>query len=295
MPRRQREQQRQLRRALRTALPTVAGFCIPFFGYAFILVGITAPRLLLSKHFFNHYQIQTYAADEYRERRTHYNELANQFWGMLMINVRTVPLEELHVKENDAAGPVFANIRPLANIFFRGQGHGACRGSDLLVPLRGSQFPDFNTLPREHLVTLAFSAGASRFPSYVNSILFALLPSFVIRRKLLAIAEEIVRDDILLVEEMQDKHGCVSLSDDEIFEACLLRGLPCTFNVPPEEKRKCLTNYLSMVSQVHHLIGTRGSDRTLEIGLKLFILHLPAIRFHLMQCDFARKKRHTCR
>jgi hypothetical protein len=77
------------------------------------------------------------------------------------------------------------------------------------------------------------------------------------------------------LEEDHALNGCHSLTDIEVMEACLLRGLPIT-NDPIEDQREYLTNHLKMVEHVKKQVGDEITE-----GFKLFTLHLAPLRYHL--------------
>mmetsp|Transcript_9698 Transcript_9698/g.17569 ORF Transcript_9698/g.17569 Transcript_9698/m.17569 type:complete len:370 (-) Transcript_9698:638-1747(-) len=85
--RRPQEHQRQISRDLRTTLPTVFAFLfIPGVGYAFLLLGMMFPRLLLSRQFHTNKQRWEFAEDEFGNKRCGGWEvrLNGDFWGMMM-------------------------------------------------------------------------------------------------------------------------------------------------------------------------------------------------------------------
>ena len=80
------------------------------------------------------------------------------------------------------------------------------------------------------------------------------------------------RDDRLCLEENYHLDKCRGMTDDEVREACLLRGLPVLFSY--DEMRDCLTNHLLMMDG---LLKKRGHNVPKQ-HLQIFALHVPAIR-----------------
>ena len=96
----------------------------------------------------------------------------------------------------------------------------------------------------------------------------------------------------MLIHELQNhpeaNDTMVTLTDDEVRDACLLRGLPVDLAI--EDMRSCLINHIRMVRPVHEAIfaesqaaGTTPTAQQLE-GLGLMTLHLPVLR------DYWRRK-----
>lgn len=231
IPRRQSEQQRRLLRELRlVALPLT--FCLlPVVGNAFILGIILAPRYFLSDRFLEGGHVRSFRAKEWERRRGRFGSCAEGFGE---------GVGGLVVVEEDRAGPVFGD----------------------LAPLGGWEIPDVSSMDRARLLALAQTTPLS-------SPLLHVLPHFYISYRLKSLLHDIVRDDLLLIREKHRHRNCIDLTDEEVLDACALRGLPTEMGVGKEGMdgmRECLGNYLGMVE------GWRGSSGSL-------VLYLPAIRY----------------
>lgn len=282
IPRRQQEHRRRVMQDLRMALPTALGSLLPFLGYAFIVLGITFPRIFLSRQFLTDEEIKKYAEMEYRLRLGYYFQLGEHFWNTLMINVRTLP--PIEIEKYDAAGPIPKDILVFYQVFeVNDRNENASEVQSLPLPM--GIIMHFVSIPREHLETLAFASRGSRLPAA-----YRILPSAMIQRKLRRVADDIRRDDVLLIEEEHDVDGCHSLTDSEVLDACLLRGLPVGTSVSYHEMRECLTNHLSMIAQVANTFPKFQRLSVHDTNLKLFTLHLPAIRYHLMRKEGFRRR-----
>jgi hypothetical protein len=115
------------------------------------------------------------------------------------------------------------------------------------------------------------------------------VPNAYLRKRLLSIAQDIVQDDILLIQEGQHFNKCDSLTDEEVLDACLLRGLPINTLT---QMRTQLTHHLIMVQPllqklVQETSDTDSTTRTCQQfeeyknAIQILILFLPAIRYDL--------------
>lgn len=102
-------------------------------------------------------------------------------------------------------------------------------------------------------------------------------PSWWLRGQLERTCKFICEDDAMLIEESHHANGCSSLTDLEVTEACLMRGLPITRRASSESRRLSLTNHLKMIDTVRRDPETKvDSD-----GFRLFTLHLAPIQLYL--------------
>ena len=332
--RRPQEHLRQLSRDLQTTLPTVAGFFIPFVGYSFIFLGMMFPRLLLSRQFHTEDQRNEFAMDEYGQRLGWYRELNESFWGWSgrrmpgLASTQTTTtscnnyisaesLESLSYQRMDAAGPVFSgkSLLTLYNLL-RHANHPRSNGSSTASSSPSASTekvgPCIKDLQRSHLHSLALSnnlASPILLPSTIAPyFLQACLPMPYLQHKLTTLSESIIMDDAALIEESQLYHECSGMTDQEVLEACWLRGLPVGrfvknaiaaggANVGSEVSimRKILTNHLQMMQtimayDVSSTISTGNESVSLrskgdlvrDCTLQLLVLHLPAIRYGIM-------------
>jgi len=337
--RRPQEHLRQISRDLQITLPTVAAFLlVPFVGYSFVLLGMMFPRLLLSRQFHTREQRWEFATKEYGERRAWYGRLNVDFWGSCM---RTMPdlalcrrrveftivdeqqqthhfenrgsnnaplfLEPLSYLEMDAAGPVFSkqSMYTLYNLFqCVGEGKGVA----------ASESPSIQSLQPTHLHALALSnnlASPMLLPSNLApTFLQTCIPSTYLQLKLRTLAEDIIMDDSALIEEGQLDGECSGMTEEEILDACWLRGLPVGSFAQMKGigvhgsahgregevhvMRRVLTNHLQMMeaimagpsmdtaSNVKETALLRSKRELVrDTRLQLLVLHLPAIRYSM--------------
>lgn len=92
-----------------------------------------------------------------------------------------------------------------------------------------------------HLPTTALALGfMDSFPPYFGKILAGIMPSRLLERLVNTTWEQIGQDDLLLVKEGYIANNCNGLTDLEVFDACVLRGLPLK-----DDMRDVLTKHLT--------------------------------------------------
>ena len=201
---------------------------------------------------------------EYLRRRNDLFDLGERIDKM--VDIRTLDITK---EEEDAAGPML-DLFPLYNMFLETSGD---QGGTLLPK---GKLANLDMYPRDHLVTLALASGLYQtFPDSLSGPVTRVTPSVLIRHIVRRRAQEVATDDALLLEEAYDENGCEALTEEELLEACFVRGLPVT--VPPVEMRRCLTNHLKMI----RALKQRLPNGTPTEAFELFTLHLPAIRHYL--------------
>jgi len=254
----------------------------------------------LSRQFHTTYEIEAFACIEYRQRRDSFLTLGDHFWNSIMVNPATI---KFSVARHDAAGPVI-DLLPFYKVFSdqplpdnSNNSHSDDKGS-YDIPTKPSLLSDLDSYPREHWIALAHVAGTHHsFRKELSHTLTDLSPSWWLELSIRRIGNEVYEDDKLLLEEEYDSNGCQSLTNQEVVDACLLRGLPVT--VSYDEMRQCLTNHLSMIRQLNTSLKKSNieakslnslHDDKGEEGYKLFVLHLPALRWHLREKGLIQKE-----
>lgn len=293
VPRRQHEQQRQLVEDLHVVLPLVMAWVPPIVGYLPMVLAALAPRQVLSRHFWNPYEIEMYAHHESIQRRRFFGRVAGLFWNATTNRPREPPLDVLGL---DAAGPVI-DPRPLFSGVFKASKETIYADSHTENPY-ATFLRSVDGLPDEYLVPLALASGsfANVGESRDDYLLPRLLagwcaPRRFLRYRVRRTARAIAVDDALLIEEGAHVNHCQSLSDLEVMDACLLRGLPLFRNAM--EMRQSLSNHLAMIALVHldasrqeseQQVGGRSKHRYTE-AFGLLSLHLAILRSTLCkQC-----------
>jgi hypothetical protein len=104
---------------------------------------------------------------------------------------------------------------------------------------------------------------------------------FLIKHKVTQVARDIYIDDALLLQEGHEVVSCSSLTDDEVMDASLLRGLPIADIGECDEMRTYLTNHLKIVAPLHVQRALPTSPEQIHLGKAYFTLFIPAIRHSL--------------
>lgn len=300
--RRPQEHIRQISRDLQVTLPTVAAFVlVPMVGSAFMFLGLMFPRLLLSRQFHTKQQRWHFATKEFGERRGYFERLSDDFWGSCMRvmprlilcstvddkneTMKPLPqvLEPMTYHEMDAGGPVLTKLS--INILYRllQQLPSSRSGED------NNTLPSISSLQNTHIHSLSLAnnlAAPLLLPSSLSPIfLQTCLPIRYLQYKLVTLAEDIIADDAALIEEGQIDIQCSGMREDEVLDACWLRGLPVGRFVGGVEERnskddelhimrKELTNHLQMMKYAHMMVGNDTSmcsrselvrDKTLQL------------------------------
>jgi hypothetical protein len=263
---REYNEQLRLKDDLRKVGPVVLLWIPPGIGYIAMFLVVLAPRQALSRQFYSGYEQELYASIEYRQCKSHFHALAEHVFGSVMVNVHSL---DIPVQGQDAAGPILDPI-PYYSVF-----SDATESVDARLP--AGKLAHLETYPREHLISLALANGLYQsFPDPLSRLFAACCPW--LRGEVRRIANLVATDDKLLLEEAYDSNGCESMTDQEVLDACLMRGLPVT--VSYAEMRLCLTNHLTMIKALRESLP---KPHTTPEGLKLLTLHLSALRYYLRE------------
>ena len=261
IPRQQIEQQRMLRHDIRIALPLVILSIPPIIGYIPVLMAIISPRQWMSRHFFNNHERLLNASIEVEQRRQHSTDLSQSLFQLLNMKHTNIPH---HFSNKDLVGPIL-DLVPLYQ-----QWDKTLHASDRILSVR------------HHLVLLATMSGyLQRFPPILADPIRSILPSAWLRADILQHSDELCRDDDLLIQEGYDIMACNIMTNDEVVEACWLRGLPIgiisTTGIGNyTAMREQLTMHLIMMKELRNKIGTNRQH------LPLLTLHVTALRYHCM-------------
>ncbi len=259
IPRRQQEQQKRLIRDLKKVALPVTLAILPAIGNIFIALMAIQPRPFLSNHFFTDEQVRYFVSREYYRRRAYFSLCANDFWHT--VSVHHFKAKNLVHDRSDNAGPIFDNVMALYSLF-ENFGQGSSHNVRWNVSL-------LNALPRDQTLKIAFS-------SWLASPTLWIQPSILIRYRLSSLAQEIIQDDIVLIEEKQDLQNCNSLTPNELLDACFIRSLPCGLDQDVDDMRQSLSGHLKMMKQVLDEVGPSGLQCSQG---SQFVLHLHAIRY----------------
>lgn len=327
IPRRQLEQRRQFLLDLQIALPTVSLFMLPIVGYIAPLLATVFPRQMLSKQFQTTSQHRKFAQVEYNMRKVYFAQLTDLLircyhnldkdTTTTIVGLTSSNLPAIY----DEAGPVICNMGLLIKIIFYpmiGTATGTLRmhsfleseahGTNLNISAL-STCAVLEALSKEHLHILFMTSGYTKLPLSVANFVYNryLFPSEILKSIVRKVGSNIVHDDASLLRELgdmvhhHDSSALSRLTDDEIFEACLLRGLPIDLdNISTFQMRKCLFNHLLQMRSVkfilsqqelnvednktkHEIRWPSNYKEPVHDFLILLSLQLVSVRFGLMQ------------
>ncbi|GKY94948.1 hypothetical protein MPSEU_000459500 [Mayamaea pseudoterrestris] len=314
IPRRQLEQQRRLQQDLSIVSPLVLVWLLPIVGYLPMFLSFMAPRQVLSRHFWNDYEVKLYRNLELQQRQLVYQRVAKLVLQKMTNHDDAAAAEAtdavatttssaaagialMEVSGQDAAGPLL-NLMPLWDAFSDSSRKDAPQDSHAVVRhteprLRApGALSSLDGLSREHLEQLALAIGIhQRLPPTFASLVVKCTMKSLLKRQIRRAAFSIVRDDAMLIHELheveqEDNGGGATLlnmlTDDEAGDACLLRGLPVDISI--NEMRVCLNNHIQMVQPIHARVmeqqeeaGDADNSKLAE-SLGLLTVHLPILR-----------------
>ena len=230
IPRRQFELQRRIK--LDSAIiPVFFMAMLPGVGYIPMVLAFSAPRQVLTRHFMNQFEMYHYGEIEYIQRMNHYRSVYRLFFDSLKLDDLASYARGVG---GDASGP-FIDSLELFSAFHSEYGHTT---STIL-----------DKLQTEYQVELALSSGVlQHLPSSLSTALASYLPKSWLCKQVRQRIRAVVTDDSLLLEEGYLADDCEAMTDLELFEACLLRGLPV--NIPPSRMRECVVNHLKAMSSM---------------------------------------------
>jgi LETM1-like protein len=252
IPWRQREQQRRFLDSLSTVLPTVVLWLLPIIGYVPMFLAILAPRQLLSRHFFNQYEIRQFNRLEYQQRYEHYSKVQQ----LAALAFGTRGMDELFDNNeawlgSDSAGPLPVDLNHVVEWI---TGSKSINKNATNSEHAASITSLMNRMPRRYLVEFALAVGV--YPTLAspwNTRMANCSPTWWLQRQVRHLAKAVAENDRALLKLVCEDEGrgiqdapLASLTDVEIMDACLLRGLPLA-NVTITDMRQCLVNHLRIV------------------------------------------------
>jgi hypothetical protein len=269
-----------------------------------MVLAAIAPRQVLTRQFWNDHEIRAYAGHESALRRHFFREVSELFWAATRAGAAAPGTDapELPVLGLDSAGPV-VDPRPL----FAGAGAADARATLTEGRTEGAGpyaafLASVDGLPDEYLVPLALatgcfaSAGRTTGDAGRDSLPPRLLAGWAAPRRWLRgrvrrAARAVAEDDALLIEEGAHADHCRGLTDREVEDACLLRGLPLVTATrsgeaaAAAEMRAALSNHLAAVALVHHELRRSAPAARMPPAYTeafgLLSLHLPILRASL--------------
>lgn len=272
IPRRQFEQQRQLIHDFRIMVPLILVWIPPIIGFVPPILAMLAPRQVMSRQFNSEFEALYFNQIEYDQRKISFIDLGKMFWEKYpSIDIRKGYIGHC---PDDGAGPILDAM--FLYSAFCAESYDP--GSDLQLSC-GKAFTSIRELPRNYLTSLCLSIGVlQQWPVWMSTRLIRLAPTIFLYRQVERISGIVCHDDALLLEEGHDLNNCETLTDQEVADACLLRGLPVSLRDSARQRRDFLTNHLRMIANVkRHMHGP--FDET--DGFRLLTLHLNPLRYYV--------------
>lgn len=287
IPRRQLEQKRQFLSDMQIALPTVALFMLPIIGYVAPLLATAFPRQLLSRQFHTAWQHRMYAAEEYNVRKLYFVKLTDlliQHYqsydkGATATTIKGLLFSSHAPILSDEAGPVIRNMAlfiqfmidtmtaTLSRSTLRMHNPLGFASSETSLDITAlSNCALVDALSREHLHLLFMTTGYTKLPPYAANLLYNkyFFPSFIMKSAIRKVGSSIVHDDASLLKDLGDlshhRDFCClrHLTDEEVLEACILRGLPVDTGISTTtQMRKCLFNHLRQMAEVKSIFSQK--------------------------------------
>jgi LETM1-like protein len=269
IPWRQQAQQRQFVLGLYTVAPVVTLFMVPVVGYLPMFLSVAWPRQLLSRHFYNEYEI------------LHYNQLAYQ--QRLVYYPRVQAYWPKNIWQEGTTEDVAADMCAAYQTYFR---EGA-------LPTKKTSFSlaELDCYPRDYLLALSLCSGLyDTLPGPVQYWCAAqCTPTWYLRRFLRQVARTIAQDDAVLWYE---EHVVASSAPDgpsfvhsmttvELMDACLLRGLPI-LHVSREDMCVALRQHLRIMAAVRTTLAANVHAQAIDVSerMGLFALYASILRQH---------------
>ena len=119
--------------------------------------------------------------------------------------------------------------------------------------------------------------GAGRTTAqYTASPMLWVQPSMLIQRKLDTLAKDIIKDDIMMIQEKHHLNNCGSLTCTEVLDACSMRSLPCAIDQSLDVMRESLTRHLLIIEKILDKVGHAGLESKEAVQ---FVLYLPTMQY----------------
>lgn len=212
IPRRQYEQQRRAVVDIGALAPIILLWIPPIIGFLPMILGVTAPRQVLSRQFHNKYEIYHYAEIEYQQRKREFPGLTKMLWNTTVLGHRAGDLDTPSDKE-DAAGPIIDAL-PLYSMFANETGFPSKR------QMQRGVLQSVELFPREYLVKLALVVGVNQnLPGWLCPVVTEWSPKRWLQYRIRQMAQIVSEDDRRLLLELYDEDGCSSLTDIEALDA----------------------------------------------------------------------------
>jgi hypothetical protein len=283
IPRQQQEFQRRLKRDLRKVLVPVLGYTLlPIVGNLFILLPALAPRRFSSRHFLDDPSMYMIASQEYQQRKKWYAKISRDFWMSTMIPAHILDQlrDTMEMSRNQEGQACIMDLSSLFHIVLPSSNSVSSSTTPLSSSTMTLFHPSLMKLSSSQLYDLSRAYGITS-----SSFFTHMVPKSHLRKRLLSIADDIIQDDAILLRENHHTHQCALLNDEEVLDACLLRGLPIDHD--SSQMRVQLTKYLYSIEpwsprlqRTTHTGTDHKQQEAHRDAVCLFVLLLPALRYN---------------
>ena len=270
IPRRQKEQQKKFLLDVKKVAVPVALMSIPMIGNFFAIFVAVDPRFFLSDQFFTEEQVRYFVSKEYNERKVYFSSCAIDVEELFSITISaSKPGGTVGSMDNSKyiTGSVIENVMPLYSLF-----------QDQYSAKKKGTHQNDAQLSRNNILNIAFS-------SWLASPILWVQPSKLIKRKLDALAKDIIEDDIMLIHEKHHLNSCSLLTSSEVLDACSKRSLPCAIDQSVDAMRESLTSHLLIMEKILDKVGHAGLQSK---EAEHFVLYLPTIQHELEKFEAIR-------
>ena len=294
---RQRTQQaRKLVGDLKKVLVPVVGWAaLPILGNLFLTLPLISPKDFLSRHFFTAEQYHSIIISDSSDRMLHYSKVAqdcflttmsqetktvlslcNEHYKLLGKSSPSISINDPNIHLKVEKQPLMKDLSTLLSFFALFYKFEKSNGQPFIFSKEiKTLFPSLLSLSESQLYSLAYANGILR-----DRTLSFSPPLFIVRSSLQSLALEIATDDLLLLreEEQMGSNVIENLSNEEILDACLFRGLPT--NVTTDHMKISLSDYLKTIKELQKATGNKRIFIQ-STSAQVFLLHLASIRHDL--------------
>jgi LETM1-like protein len=203
-----------------------------------MVLAIAAPRQVLSRNFYNVFEMLDYMTIADRQRRHHWPVVQERVWQSIAQqeeDCQAAIVELLLSRQNGPKSDHTVRTEPIVIADAETVRWWFYQTMPLMPPLLDR---------RDTLVPLAMSVGVhSSLPPMVGR----LSPTQWMRRQIMYWADSVANDDQRLLAERDTLH---QLSRVELIEACFRRALPISAGLDDDALRRSLDQHLELVSHL---------------------------------------------
>ena len=253
-------------------MPIILLWIPPIIGVLPLFLAVLTPRQVLSRQFFNTYEREEFGQVESEQRQVYTNKLAKLLLSSSLSILNDVQQSGIDGTNNNTNDNNNSNDND----------HPDMESIERIAAALPTSLKDCS---RQHIQALALSMGyCQRFPLPMARALTELSPTPLLRFDLEQTGSDLVRDDTMLLQESYHRYDCDGLTDDEVLEACLIRGMPVSNDYMA--MRRHMTNHLKVMEELRERFNDKHvskDDKEKASTMGLVTMHLPAIQAALQR------------